>query len=775
MQVNKYDLYLDVDYRKLSYKGSVTIYMSNEDVTNINAVDLTILRVKVDGRDGEHSYDGKAISIKNPVRERVEIEFEGKVPDLLMGIYRAPYEGGYMITTQFEATGARRMFPCIDHPAYKAIFKVTIKIDKDLDAIFNMPPARVMEEGGKKVIEFQETPKMSTYLLYLGIGKFEEVRDRLGNIDVIVATPPGKAKRGLFALDVAKKVIKYYEDYFNIPYILPKLHLIAVPEFAAGAMENWGAITFRETALLADENSSEGERRRVAEVVAHELAHQWFGDLVTMRWWDDLWLNESFATFMSYKAIDTLFPEWRHWYDFLLNETGGAMMRDSLSTTHPIHVPVNKEEEIEQIFDEISYGKGASVLRMMEAFLGEGDFRNGLRKYLKAHEYSNAAAEDLWKSLEEASGKPVVKIMEAWITKAGYPVISASLGSDGIKLKQARFKLAGDEEGKWPVPLTYYLNGDKQAQLMEGDLTIGGSISSFKLNIDQTGFYRARYWDWDAALKASKTAIDRWGIVSDIYANLLQGSVKLKDYLSFITKFHEEEDYLPAWEVSSQLSTLFAINVSIRPHSAEFHGAQLRLLEGRRDPNSALLRGIVANRLAQVDDEYAKRLASDVSRFESIDPNMRRAVATAYAVVGERPFETLASLYFKLKNDEDKVKVLLSMMSIRDPSEYGLALGLLLSGDVKRQDVGAAFSAGSYNPFTRRITLSWLKVNIDKLRRLYQATGTLSRIMEASIPFLGLGQEGELMAFLNGLNIPEADMGIKVGLELLSVYGRLRQ
>ncbi len=233
--------------------------------------------------------------------------------------------------------------------------------------------------------------------------------------------------------------------------------------------------------------------------------------------------------------------------------------------------------------------------------------------------------------------------------------------------------------------------------------------------------------------------------------------MKLKDYLSFITKFHEEEDYLPAWEVSSQLSTLFAINVSIRPHSAEFHGAQLRLLEGgRRDPNSALLRGgIVANRLAQVDDEYAKRLASDVSRFESIDPNMRRAVATAYAVVGERPFETLASLYFKLKNDEDKVKVLLSMMSIRDPpSEYGLALGLLLSGDVKRQDVGAAFSAGSYNPFTRRITLSWLKVNIDKLRRLYQATGTLSRIMEASIPFLGLGQEGGINGIPEWLEYP---------------------
>ncbi|MGC8597528.1 MAG: M1 family metallopeptidase [Thermocladium sp.] len=774
MQVNKYDLYLDVDYDKLSYRGNVKIDMSSEPPLSLNAVDLSILGVKVDGKAIDYVYDGKAISIKSPVERSIEVEFEGKVPDLLMGIYRAPYEGGYMITTQFEATGARRMFPCIDHPAYKAIFKVTIRVKDGLDVIFNTPPRSVVKDGDKKVIEFQETPRMSTYLLYVGIGKFEEIKDKLGSVDIIVATPPGKAKRGAFAMDVAKRVIKYYEDYFGIPYQLPKLHLIAVPEFAAGAMENWGAITFRETALLADENSSEGERRRVAEVVAHELAHQWFGDLVTMKWWDDLWLNESFATFMSYKAIDNLFPEWRHWYDFLLNETGGAMMRDSLSTTHPIHVPVNKEEEIEQIFDEISYGKGASILRMIEAFIGDEAFRAGLRNYLKAHEYDNATAGDLWSSLETASGKPVIKIMSEWINKEGYPVVTVTKEGDNARLSQARFKLAGDEEGKWPVPLTYYINGRRESLLMEESATIKGPISSIKLNINQTGFYRARYWDWEVAWRGAESPIDRWGIAADIYAHLLQGGIKLRDYLAFISRFRKEEDYLPAWEVSSQLSTLFAINMATRTESAEFHRSQLRLLEGRSDANSVLLRGIVAMRLAQVDDEYAKSIASDIFRFESLDPNMRRAVATAYAVTGEKPFETLASLYSRLRNDEDRIKVILSMMAIRDPAEYALALGLLLSGDVKRQDVGSAFAVGAYNPFVRRLTLSWLKININKLRQLYQATGTLSRIMEAAIPFLGLGQEDELIGFLNGLNAPEMEMGIKVGVELLKIYGKLR-
>jgi len=221
------------------------------------------------------------------------------------------------------------------HPNYKASFRVEVAIDKDLDVISNMPVEDIEERNGRKIVKFKETPRMSTYLLYLGIGRFEQISTKLRNIDLYVATPPGKALKGEFAMQVAQRVVDFYENYFGIPYQLPKLHLIAVPEFSAGAMENWGAITFRETALLVDQNSSEMTKRRVAEVVAHELAHQWFGDLVTMKWWDDLWLNESFATFMSYKAVNALFPSWRVWEEFLVSETSSAMFRDSLKTTRP--------------------------------------------------------------------------------------------------------------------------------------------------------------------------------------------------------------------------------------------------------------------------------------------------------------------------------------------------------------------------------------------------------------------------------------------------------
>ncbi len=275
-----------------------------------------------------------------------------------------------MITTQFEPTGARYFIPCVDHPAAKARFRFRVSVDGDYDVIFNTPPVRVYWDGPWKVFEFAETPRMSTYLLYLGIGRFFESRDRVGGIDVIFATPiRDRVEDSRFALDVAKGVLEFYSNYFGIPYPLPKLHLIHVPEFAAGAMENWGAITFRETALLVGKGSTELTKRRVAEVVAHEIAHQWFGNLVTMHWWDDLWLNESFATFMSYKAMDKLFSEWGVWYRFLADETTGSMLRDSLMSTHPVHVPISSEEEAFEIFDDISYGKGASLLRMLETTL----------------------------------------------------------------------------------------------------------------------------------------------------------------------------------------------------------------------------------------------------------------------------------------------------------------------------------------------------------------------------------------------------------------------
>ncbi|MHA2068924.1 MAG: M1 family metallopeptidase, partial [Candidatus Thorarchaeota archaeon] len=396
LHVRRYDLFLELDYRNLKFEGKILVDLVTKRNVLLNSLNLNIKKARAGEDSLKFSQNGENLIVETATFDgKLEIEYSGLIQDSLVGIYRAPYNNTYLVTTQFEATNARRMFPCADRPEHKAEFKISLRIDKDLDAISNMPIESTNLEDDKKTVTFQTTPRMSTYLLYLGVGRFEEIKERLGKIDIVVASTPGRAKKGGFALEVARKSIEFYQPYFDMPYSLPKIHLISVPEFSANAMENWGAITFRETALEVDEHSSFRTRKRVAEVVAHELAHQWFGNLVTMKWWNDLWLNESFATFMAYKVVDSVFPQWRVREDFLKNETFKAMDRDSLRNTHPIEVNIESPSEIEQIFDEISYSKGANILRMIEEYMGAEDFRKGLSNYLASYKFSNATGLDL--------------------------------------------------------------------------------------------------------------------------------------------------------------------------------------------------------------------------------------------------------------------------------------------------------------------------------------------------------------------------------------------
>ncbi len=483
-------------------------------------MNFEIQRVKMNGAETKFQYDGKVLKIDgvNENKKTLEIWFSKEVETTqLTGIYKARYDGDdkYIISTQFEATHAREFIPCVDKPEYKAVFKLDVKVDKGLKVISNME-AKVSYVEDKVLYSFDETPRMSTYLLYLGIGNFEEIEDNSRQPKIIVATLPGKSCKGKFAIEVARKTIEFYEKYFDIKYQLPKEHLITVPEFAFGAMENWGAITFRETALLADDNSSTQQKIRVSEVVAHELAHQWFGDLVTMKWWDDLWLNESFATFMSHKAVNETFPEWKMWESFLTGETAPALMKDSLTTTHPIEAHVESESDIEQMFDDISYGKGASVLRMIEAYLGQEKFREGISKYLKKFSFSNATGNDLWDSLSEASGENLKPIMDSWIKQEGYPLVVVQLirnqGKFRLALRQDRFLLNGkNDEKTYAIPITYRLNGNNESVLMR-ERTLEKELNAYPsqliANVDKTGFYRVLYEDLDLALRTEKSSME---------------------------------------------------------------------------------------------------------------------------------------------------------------------------------------------------------------------------------------------------------------------------
>src|SRR3989344_4184370 len=334
-------------------------------------------------------------------KAELELEFRGKLSDQMRGFYRSRYLVGgrekFLATTQLEATDARRAFPCFHEPAMKAVFDVTLMVRNGLTAISNTLPAAVREhEPGYQTVRFEPSPKMSTYLLPFIVGALEFVEGKTKEgILVRVFTTPGKKEQARFALEVAKRCLSFYNGYFGIPYPLPVLDLIAIPDFEAAAMENWGAVTYRESALLVDPaHSSERTRQWVAVVIAHELAHQWFGNLTTMEWWTHLWLNEGFARYLEYLTLDALYPEWKMWDRFAAGVLGSAMELDALEHTHPIEVEVHHPREITEIFDEVSYSKGAAVIKMLADHLGPRDFRDGLRHYLKKHSYANASTED---------------------------------------------------------------------------------------------------------------------------------------------------------------------------------------------------------------------------------------------------------------------------------------------------------------------------------------------------------------------------------------------
>lgn len=368
---------------------------------------------------------------------KLRISFKGEINSKLAGFYRAVYEDPsgnkkVMAVTQFEATDARRAFPCWDEPDKKAKFTISLQVRNHLTALSNMNEnvnvvkhISLSHEEGWKIVSFATSVTMSTYLVAFVVGEIEfiEAFTKNGNIPVRVYAPIGFIHQGHFALDVGVKTLDFFTEYFGESYPLPKMDMIAIPDFASGAMENWGLVTYRMTLLLFDDQSSTLKtKQQVAYVVGHELAHQWFGNLVTMQWWSDLWLNEGFATWAGWLAADHIFPKWEIWTEFVVDDLQSGLALDSLRSSHPIEVPVRDPSEISQIFDSISYSKGASVIRMLEAYLGPKVFQKGLQNYIQKHLYSNARTDDLWAALDATSGKDVTQMMALWTRKIGVRV-----------------------------------------------------------------------------------------------------------------------------------------------------------------------------------------------------------------------------------------------------------------------------------------------------------------------------------------------------------------
>lgn len=468
---SNYQLSLSLDKSNRTFEGIVTIHgVSQPDADSIilHSKQLDIESITFDGKNAEYSYgDNDALIITHQDLQEgqhiIVIAFNGKITDSMHGLYSCYYEHDgvkkELLATQFESHHAREVFPCIDEPEAKATFDVTLTNEANVTVLGNMPIKAQTIENDRLVTTFETTPIMSSYLLAWVIGELhKKTAHTKSGVEVNVWATPAQPSDNLdFALDIATRSIDFFEEYFDTPYPLPKSDHVALPDFSAGAMENWGLVTYREIALLADSSTTSiAIKHHIALVVAHELSHQWFGNLVTMKWWNDLWLNESFASLVEYTAVNALEPSWDIWLDFASFESICALRRDSLSGVQPVQIDVNHPDEINSLFDgAIVYAKGARLLKMLERYIGEDAFRSGLKEYFRIHAYKSTEASDLWSALSNASGKDIAALMNAWLTQPGFPVLHVLKNDDQILLSQEKLvsRFSEKSDALWPIPL----------------------------------------------------------------------------------------------------------------------------------------------------------------------------------------------------------------------------------------------------------------------------------------------------------------------------------
>ena len=737
----------------------------------------------------------------------IEIDFRGTLNDKMAGFYRSTYKGSdgsdkVMATTQFEACDARRAFPCWDEPAFKATFDVTMIVaDPSLTALSNMPVrSKATLEDGKTSYKYWRSPVMSTYLLAFIVGELESISTTTASgTDLSVYTIPGKLSQATFALDTGKKVIEFFEDYMGIAYPLPKQDMVAIPDFASGAMENWGLITYRETALLATDDSSASAKQRVAYVVAHELAHQWFGNLVTMEWWSDLWLNEGFATWAGWLAIDRIFPEWDVWTSFTNDDVGYAMKTDSLASSHPIQVTIANPDEIDQVFDALSYSKGASMIRMVEALVGADVFRLSLRNYLEKHQYKNTLTKDLWAAISGCAGFDVASIMDSWCLHTGFPVINVDSrdANNVLTLSQCRFLSGGDgsaEAHLWSIPL-HGSNGSgtiTSKTLTGKSCEFPGNGDYLKLNAGQTSFIRVNYdqQGWKA-LEAPITslalpAVDRLGLISDAFALAKAGMMDTTVVLDLCQAYKSNEECKPVWDaVSSGLGEVSEIcsSCDFFPKYEAFCGevfADLFAKLGWFGPDDEpdlrkQLRSMCLGASAKygnkgVIDESLKKFDAYVEGGE-LDSDLRKVVFTcAVKFGGKSQFDKMLALYESLADKDPHLQMIAlqacGMTREKELIEKYLEFGF--SGKVRPNNLLYVFATLAGNSAARDIAWDFVKANWkSKIIPMFEGSHALLGYMVA-LPirgFVTFEKADDAEAFFAKNPVPSATMKLKQTLE----------
>jgi len=766
-QPENYDLQLDLDREAMTFSGVVVIAgkkvgrpsqrltFHQKDLKISKAIivkhdkkgdkPLTVSRI-----NKQNSFDELRLHTTEmvyPGEYTVSMEFSGSITRPMSGIYPCFFKHAgkdkQLIATQFESHHAREAFPCIDEPEAKATFDLSLVSPAGETVIANTPIKQQRTSGQQQTTSFETTPRMSTYLLAFIFGelKFLEAKTKDGVLVRTYATPDN-VKYTEFALDCAVKTLEFYNQYFDIAYPLAKCDFVALPDFAAGAMENWGCITFREQALLVDpKNTSLSLKQYVANVIAHELTHQWFGDLVTMRWWTDLWLNESFASWMSWLAVNHLFPEWRVWTQFIVDEQSLALKLDALEHTHPIEVEVRHPDEIRTVFDAISYEKGASILLMLHDYLGDTPFRDGLRLYLKRHAYGNTDTMDLWSALEEVSTKPVKEFMSAWTSTSGYPLVSATLGTPKPHLKQERFYLnpaAKKEPTVWPIPLL--ASGklgletlEKSKQLLNADKLSAPLV----LNHNRTSFFRAIYDSKHLAklAKAVKAGtlndLDRVGLLSDSFEAAKGGYAPTTDALKLLESY-ANEDSTVVWDIiAGNIGSLRVVmddndvRAGLKPFVRRIASMQLERLGWKEVPSDShfdkLLRPTILGLSSYGEEPSVVKEALHqfkvMNRPEDVNPDLRGVVyGTTARHGGLKEFDKLLALHNASANSEERVTLAGALTGFEQPALIKRALDLIISDTVRLQDASYWIAYSFMNRHARALTWQWLKDNWDWLQ-----------------------------------------------------------
>lgn len=759
-----YDLTLELNREKRAFNGSVKITgtATGSSEIRLHAKELHVIKAAINATPVSYIQENDELVLKPEAlheadEQVIEIEFSGDITDPMHGLYPCYYEHEgkkkEWLATQFESHHAREVFPCVDEPEAKATFRVTLKTEKNVTVLGNMPITKQHKDGDYLVTNFETTPKMSTYLLAFAVGEmqFKETKTKSGVSVRTYATPAQVPESLDFAMQHAADTIDFFDDYFGIAYPLPKCDQIALPDFSSGAMENWGLITYRETTLLADPaNTSTAAKQYIAGVITHELSHQWFGNLVTMKWWDDLWLNESFASLMEYVGVHALHPEWDVWLDFGPNDRAPALHRDMLPGVQAIRTNVNHPDEISTLFDPaIVYAKGSTVLNMLRSMIGDEAFREGLRNYFKKHQYGNTAGSDLWDAFAETSGRDIDGFMKAWIEKPGYPVVSLNQQGKQAVISQTRLlSTSKDDSSLWPVPLfaeprlglDIFSERKQNLELEDTNFRL--------LNKGSAGLFVSRYVNTEHRIYFAKQiesltleAPERLRLLHEASLLARTGHQSLVEAL-ILALSTENEDRDAVWDI---------IGLIISDTRRFIEHDKAAETELKRRVRALIAPGLLRLGLTPLDDdnietkklragllglgvwsEHAEALDHALTQFDTftspstLDPDARGIFYSAGAKWrGEMAYEKLFKLYKDSSSAEERSTLASSMTATKEPEILRFLLGHIKDPEVVRaQDITSWFVGLIRKRESRDMTWEWLIENWEWLEVKFRGDKT---------------------------------------------------